>query len=112
MKTFLLTAWIDTSKPEAIESALQHLATRRRIIPTDVGFFLKATVHGTDARLLNKSLLMSLRSLAPRTALHAEWKSRNSTEWFFNYVQRRSRNNKKANHAKSIRISKAFAKVK
>jgi len=91
MKKFLLTAWIDTPKPEAIEFALRDLSPRRKIIPTEVGFFMKATVQGADARLLNKRLLASLRKIEPHTALHAEWKSRDSAEWFFNYVQKRSR---------------------
>jgi hypothetical protein len=91
MKTYSLTAWIDTSKPETIERALRDLSPRRKIIHTDVGFFLKATVRGLDARLLNKHFLLALRSIEPRTALHAEWKTRNSTQWFFNYAQKRSR---------------------
>jgi hypothetical protein len=91
MNTYVLTAWIDTSRPETIERALRDLSPRKKIITTDVGFFVKATVHGPDARIMNRRLLASLRCIEPRTALHAEWKSENSTEWFFNYVRKRSR---------------------
>ena len=100
MKKFSLTAWIDTSKPETVERALREISSRRKIIPTDIGFFIKATVRGTDARLLNKHLLATLRRIEPHAALHAEWKSRDSTEWFFNYIPRRSLKTNCSHHPK------------
>jgi hypothetical protein len=104
MRTYSLTAWIDTSRPEAIERALQDLSPRKKIIPTDVGFFLKAKVRGANARVLNRTLLSGLRRIEPRTSLHAEWKSETSTMWFFNYLQKRSRKN---DHVSGLNLNRA-----
>ncbi len=109
-KKYNLTAWIDTRRPARIQRALEDLTCRRTILATDVGFFLKATVHGSNAHDLNRTLLAGLRRIEPHTSLHAEWKSRNSTEWFFNYVQKRSRKTSCSDRLKLRQAGRARSK--
>jgi hypothetical protein len=89
-KTFTLTARISTENPHAIERALEQLFSRRPITPTDEGFLVKTTMHGENARDLNRTLLSALRRVERKTRLRAEWKSRGTTERFFDYVPKGS----------------------
>ncbi|HTY36742.1 MAG TPA: hypothetical protein VMH23_06510 [Bacteroidota bacterium] len=103
MKKFSVTAWVDTRRVEVVERAVCQFTTRKTIIPTDVGFFLRAVIRGSDAKYLNRELLTALRDLEPKTALHSEWRSGQRTQWFFNNVPRRSEKRVRSHHKRDLR---------
>ncbi len=89
-KTFTLMAHISTENPQAVRPALEELVSKESITATEEGFLVKATMQGESARELNKNLLSALRRVERKTRLHAEWKSGNTTERFFDYVPKGS----------------------
>jgi len=90
-RRFTLTARVSTENPQAISVALEKLLPKGSITQTDEGFLLKATLHGENARELNRTLLSALRRVECKTRLRAEWTSGNATERFFDYVPKGSR---------------------
>lgn len=87
-KRFTLRARVSTDAPSAIRPVLD-----RRFGPGAVGpgegpgeFRLDATMEGTSARDLNRTLLTELRRAEKRTRLRAEWSCDGTTERFFDYV--------------------------
>ncbi len=89
-KTFTLTARISTENSKAIKPVLEELVSKESITSTDEGFWVYATMQGESARELNKNLLSALRRVERKSRLRAEWKSGNTTERFFDYVQKGS----------------------
>jgi hypothetical protein len=88
MKTFTLTARINTDSPKAIKLALKRLLPNASISAADKGFLVKTKMRGETAKELNRNLLSSLRRVTRKTVLRAEWKSDGKTERFFDYVSR------------------------
>lgn len=87
-KTYRLTAWVQSKKPDAIERALEDVASRVSIFSTDLGFFVKATMRGAGARELNRAVIVALRRVEPKATVRAEWRSGTTSEWFFDYVRK------------------------
>jgi hypothetical protein len=90
-KTFVLMARISTENPQGIKRVLEELFPKKSITTTDEGFLVKTTMHGENAQDLNRTLLSALRQVERKTRLRAEWKSRGTTERFFDYVPKGSR---------------------
>jgi hypothetical protein len=90
-KAFTLAARISTENPHGIKRVLAELFPKKSITPTDEGFLVKATMHGENARDLNRTLLSALRRIERKTRLRAEWSSGGTTERFFDYAPKGSR---------------------
>jgi hypothetical protein len=90
-KTFTLTARISTENSHGIKRVLEELFSKTSITRTDEGFLVKATMHGENARDLNRSLLSALRRVERKTRLRAEWTSGGTTKRFFDYVPKGTR---------------------
>ena len=91
-KTFTLIARVSTEDPRAIMPVLQELIPKKSITRTDEGYLVEAAMQGESARELNRTLLSALRRVERKTRLRSEWKSGGTTERFFDYVPKGSRN--------------------
>ncbi len=88
---FSLVARVSTEHPAAVRRVLKELLPAGRIVRSDDGFRIEATVRGHSARDLNRNLLSALRRIERRTRLRAEWTAGRTTERFFDYVPKGSR---------------------
>ncbi len=88
MKTFTLTAQINTENPKAIKYALKELLPKGFITSTDNGFLVMATLKGKTAKDLNRTLLSALRRVERKTVLRTKWKSGGKMERFFDYADK------------------------
>jgi predicted RNA binding protein with dsRBD fold (UPF0201 family) len=92
MKKYRLVATVSTERVPQIKKALDTLINDGSIERTDDGFAVTATVMGENARDLNRAFLSALRKVEKKTTLRAEWTSGKTTERFFDYVPKGTRN--------------------
>jgi hypothetical protein len=92
MKKYRLVATISTESVPQIKKALDTLINDGSIKRTDNGFVVTATLTGENARDLNRAFLSALRKIEKKTSLRAEWTSGKTTERFFDYVPKGTRN--------------------
>lgn len=88
--SFRLVADVSSEQPAAIEPILRQVVPGE-IVATPDGFHVEATMPGTDARELNRTLLSALRTVVRRTRLRSEWTSEGVTHRFFDYASKGSR---------------------
>jgi hypothetical protein len=88
--SFRLVAEVSSAQPAAIEPVLRHVVPGE-IVATPDGFHVEATMLGTDARELNRTLLSALRKVVRRTRLRSEWTSEGVAYRFFDYASKGSR---------------------
>lgn len=87
---FHLVADVSSDDSAAIGTVLRRLVSGTITKTTD-GFHIEATMTGSSARDLNRSLLSALRRAGQRTRLRAEWTGGSLTERFFDYVRKGTR---------------------
>ncbi len=87
---FRLIADVSSDDPAAIEPVL-HQLPGAVITSTESGFHVEATVAGTSARDVNRSLLSALRRVQRHTRLRAEWTADGVTHRFFDYALKATR---------------------
>ncbi len=87
----MLMARVSTENRQAIKLTLKELVPKGSITPTDEGFLITATMQGEAARELNRTLLAALRRVERKTRLRAEWTFGSTTERFFDYVPKGTR---------------------
>ena len=85
-KLFKLSARINSANPGAIRPLLNPLKKNGTVREENNEFFVEASVEGTSAKELNRSLLSELRRAEKKTRLRAEWTSNGVTERYFDYV--------------------------
>ena len=90
-RKFSLVARVSTENPQAVKLALQELVSKGSIMRTEEGFLVNAELSGASARELNRTLLSALRRIERKTKLRAEWTSGGTTERFFDYVPKGTR---------------------
>ncbi|MDG6995132.1 MAG: hypothetical protein JRN52_04340 [Nitrososphaerota archaeon] len=90
--TFILSAQIKSSNPDAIKPILENLFKSKGSVTKQetVGFTVSAVVEGSSAKELNRSLLSKLRKVEKKTTLRAEWTSKGVTERYFDYVLKKT----------------------
>jgi hypothetical protein len=86
MKTFNLSAKVNTDNPKAIKVVLKDILPKAEISLNGNEFNIEAAIQGESARDLNRDLLSVLRRAERKTRLRAEWKCGSTTERFFDYV--------------------------
>ena len=84
-------ATISTESVPEIKEALDALITDGSCEPTADGFAVTATMTGDSARDLNRAFLSALRKVEKKTRLRAEWTYGSTTERFFDYVPKGTR---------------------
>jgi hypothetical protein len=89
-KVFSLVADVSSDDPSAIAPVLRRLVSGR-ITATDDGFHVVAELNGESARDLNRALLSALRRVERRTRLRSEWTAGGTTQRFFDYVPKGTR---------------------
>jgi len=87
-KRFKLIARITTDNPNAVRSILQEFIRTNHgsMQEENMEFQVEAGLEGETAKELNRTLLSSLRKVAKRTRLRAQWQHGNEVEHFFDYV--------------------------
>ena len=88
--SFRLVADVSSEQPAAIEPILRQVVPGEVVVTPD-GFHVEATMPGTDARALNRTLLSALRKVVRQTRLRSEWTSEGVTYRFFDYASKGSR---------------------
>jgi hypothetical protein len=92
-RCFSLVASVNTDSPEAIQPVLERLVDKGSVAKIGKNEFrIETQIEGEDAKELNRSLLSELRRIERKTRLRAEWTSGETTERFFDYVQKKKRN--------------------
>jgi len=86
MKSFHLSARVDTESPRKIEPVLRRLTGEGSVSKDNGEFVVDARMEGDSAKDLNRELLSSLRRVEKKTRLRAEWTSGTTTERYFDYV--------------------------
>jgi len=87
---FHLVADVSSDDAPAVEPVLRQFVNGG-ITTVPGGFHIEATMTGTSARDLNRSLLSALRRAERRTRLRSEWTAGGVTERFFDYVPKGTR---------------------
>jgi hypothetical protein len=90
-RKFSLVAQVSTENPKAVKRVLQAFMPARSITATEDGWLVRAEFRGTSARELNRTLLSALRRVERKTRLRADWTSSGTTERFFDYVPKGTR---------------------
>ena len=100
MKTFVLSAAINTDNPAAIRPILKRLIGKtgsvRKAGSDDARhqgqgeFAVKAVMRGNSSKELNRELLSALRKAWKKTRLRSEWTSGGTTERYFDYVLKKT----------------------
>jgi hypothetical protein len=91
-RCFCLVASVNTDSPEAIQPVLERLVGKGSVAKIGNNEFrIETQIEGEDAKELNRSLLSELRRIERKTRLRAEWTSDETTERFFDYVQKKRR---------------------
>ena len=89
-KSFKLLARVSSSNPHAIRPVLEGLIKKGSVQEEKDEFIVEATMEGTSAKELNRSLLSELRRVEKKTRLRAEWTCSNTTEKYFDYVLKKT----------------------
>ena len=91
-KRFKLTANVSSANPSAIKPVLSRLVGNNASIkPISDGFEVNAEFKGESARDLNRVLLTELRKAEKRTRLRSEWACEDTTEKFFDYALKQTK---------------------
>ena len=93
-KVFSLVADVGSDDPSAIAPMLRRLVSGQ-ITATDDGFHVVAELTGESARDLNRALLSALRRVERRTRLRSEWTAGGTTQRFFDYVPKGTREDRR-----------------
>jgi hypothetical protein len=90
-KSFKLLARVSSSNPHAIKPVLERLINKGSVREEENDeFIVEATMEGSSAKELNRSLLSELRRVEKKTRLRAAWTFNNTTEKYFDYVLKKT----------------------
>lgn len=90
MKSFTLSARVDSDSPDSVEPVLRSLLGKGAVEKEGATFVVKAEMQGGSSKELNRDLLSALRRAEKKTRLRAEWTSGGTTERYFDYVLKKT----------------------
>ncbi len=92
-KKFKLSARVNSSSPSAVKPVLERIVGSKGILKVgDQGLEVEAELEGESARELNRMILSELRRVEKKTSIRAEYTSESTTERFFDYVPKTTKN--------------------